>query len=234
MSRSNDIAGLTTSILDGVTAAEVGLGNVTNESKATMFTSPTFTGTTNVSSGVTLPSNPTIALGSNATFPAGHVVQVKQVVDDTVITRTGDKSSWAAVPGMSVTLDNNVQSGSKLLASYSGVYGEAQGSWWAVRTWFTIYQNSTNVIGNQVTSTRDLGLNAVGSTTSSQNYWNENFSSSVLFTPTGTDAAKKTVSLYWKNQGSDSFSSYLNNSNQGSGSAYTGGACVLTLMEISG
>ena len=48
MSRSNDIAGLTTSILDGVTATEVGLGNVTNESKATMFTSPTFTGTTTV------------------------------------------------------------------------------------------------------------------------------------------------------------------------------------------
>ena len=45
MSRSNDIAGLTTSILDGVTATEVGLGNVTNESKATMFASPTFTGT---------------------------------------------------------------------------------------------------------------------------------------------------------------------------------------------
>ena len=75
MSRSNDIAGLTTSILDGVTAAEVGLGNVTNESKATMFTSPTFTGTTDVSSGVTLPSNPTIVLGSNATFPPGHVIQ---------------------------------------------------------------------------------------------------------------------------------------------------------------
>jgi len=77
MSRSNDIAGLTTSILDGVTATEVGLGNVTNESKATMFASPTFTGTTNVSSGVTLPSNPTITLGSNTTFPSGHVVQTK-------------------------------------------------------------------------------------------------------------------------------------------------------------
>ena len=51
MSRSNDIAGLTTSILDGVTAAEVGLGNVTNESKATMFASPTFTGTV---SGLTI------------------------------------------------------------------------------------------------------------------------------------------------------------------------------------
>lgn len=34
----------------GVTATQVGLGNVTNESKATMFTSPTFTGTV---SGIT-------------------------------------------------------------------------------------------------------------------------------------------------------------------------------------
>ena len=41
------------------TANEVGLGNVTNESKATMFTSPTFTGT------VTLPSTTSIGTISN-------------------------------------------------------------------------------------------------------------------------------------------------------------------------
>ena len=35
-----------TGIVSGITATMVGLGNVTNESKATMFTSPTFTGTT--------------------------------------------------------------------------------------------------------------------------------------------------------------------------------------------
>lgn len=34
-----------TGTVTGVTAAHVGLGNVTNESKATMFTNPTFTGT---------------------------------------------------------------------------------------------------------------------------------------------------------------------------------------------
>jgi len=38
-------------VWDTVTATDTGLGNVTNESKATMFTSPTFTGT------VTLPTN---------------------------------------------------------------------------------------------------------------------------------------------------------------------------------
>lgn len=36
---------------DTVTKKDVGLGNVTNESKATMFASPTFTGTTNIGSG---------------------------------------------------------------------------------------------------------------------------------------------------------------------------------------
>src|SRR3989339_1064193 len=43
-----------------VTATDVGLGNVTNESKATMFTSPTFTGTV---AGFTMGGN--IALGAN-------------------------------------------------------------------------------------------------------------------------------------------------------------------------
>lgn len=42
----------------GVTKAQVGLGNVTNESKATMFTSPTFTG---------MPKAPTAAAGTNNT-----------------------------------------------------------------------------------------------------------------------------------------------------------------------
>tara|TARA_R100000808_G_C2137451_1_gene145564 strand:+ start:29 stop:751 length:723 start_codon:yes stop_codon:yes gene_type:complete len=101
MSRSNDIANITASVLDGVTKAEVGLGNVDNTAdfakpvstaqqsaidlKANIA-SPTFTGTTNVSSGVTLPSNPTIDLGSNTTFPAGHVINWANGTN----TRTGE------------------------------------------------------------------------------------------------------------------------------------------------
>ncbi len=41
----------------GITATHVGLGNVTNESKATMFTAPTLTGTTTVS-GDLVPATP--------------------------------------------------------------------------------------------------------------------------------------------------------------------------------
>lgn len=43
-------SGLTTGNPHSVTATDVGLGNVTNESKATMFSGPTFTGTTTASS----------------------------------------------------------------------------------------------------------------------------------------------------------------------------------------
>jgi len=44
--------------LTGITAAQVGLGNVTNESKSTMFTSPVFTGT---------PTAPTAPVDTNST-----------------------------------------------------------------------------------------------------------------------------------------------------------------------
>ena len=54
---------------DVITANDIGLGNVTNESKAIMFTSPTFTGTTNLAdvsiSGNIIPTtNNTQSLGS--------------------------------------------------------------------------------------------------------------------------------------------------------------------------
>ena len=53
------------SALTGLTASQVGLGNVTNESKATMFTSPTFTGTPIVPGY--LPNTTTAGVGSSPT-----------------------------------------------------------------------------------------------------------------------------------------------------------------------
>jgi hypothetical protein len=43
-----------------VTATQVGLGNVTNESKATMFTNPVFTGNTNIENSLTVGGNLTV------------------------------------------------------------------------------------------------------------------------------------------------------------------------------
>ncbi len=63
-----------TAIVDGgkgnLTASDVGLGNVTNESKATMFTSPTFTGNTALGTNATGTFNGTLgtsASGGNST-----------------------------------------------------------------------------------------------------------------------------------------------------------------------
>ena len=77
-----------TGTVSGITASEVGLGNVANESKATMFTSPTLTGTPN------LGSNPTVTLGSNATFPDGHFIKdpVSAAYTGTTITVTSGNS----------------------------------------------------------------------------------------------------------------------------------------------
>lgn len=64
-----------------VTAEDVGLKNVTNESKATMFTSPTFTGT---------PKAPTAAAGTNTTQIATTAFVT------TAVKNASDKVAWAS------------------------------------------------------------------------------------------------------------------------------------------
>lgn len=89
MSRSRDLANLannatgletlTVSDITDLTATATELNYVDGVSNPLQtqidakapIASPTFTGTTNVSSGVTLPSNPTVTLGSNTTFGSG-------------------------------------------------------------------------------------------------------------------------------------------------------------------
>ena len=68
---SSDISTAEINRLDGVTGDIQTLLNL----KAPIA-SPTFTGTADISSGATFPSNPTLTLGSNATLPVGTVVNV--------------------------------------------------------------------------------------------------------------------------------------------------------------
>ena len=174
-----------------------------------------------------------VSINDGVVLPAGSVLQVNQVCDQTLTDRVGDKSSWALIPNMTCTLPNNLQSGSKLLASFSGLYGEYEGTWYACTTVFTLFQNSTNVAGNQLNSLDgDHGFVQVGTRGAGQQYWREPFSSSALFTPTGDDTAKRSVSLYWKNNCTASFTSYLNRAGN-TAVEYQAGATVLTLMEIA-
>lgn len=68
-----------TGIVSGITSEMVGLGNVTNESKATMFTDPTFTGTVSVP---TTPVNDTDATSKSYvdSYHANYFSQVTDVV----------------------------------------------------------------------------------------------------------------------------------------------------------
>lgn len=106
----------------GTTKADVGLGNVTNESKATMFTSPTFTGT---------PVAPTAASGTNTTQLAttafvmtevnkkansshGNHVPALQAANSYTFLR--NDNTWQVIPSAStsqkgiVQLNNNINS----------------------------------------------------------------------------------------------------------------------------
>jgi hypothetical protein len=87
--------------LTGITATTVGLGNVTNESKATMFTSPTFNGTVTMQQAVELYSSPSIsanavtlnftngaifALGSNASNITANFTNIPGTAGRTIST----------------------------------------------------------------------------------------------------------------------------------------------------
>lgn len=99
-----------------LTATDVGLGNVTNESKTTMFTSPTFTGTPTVPGYV--PTSTTInshALTGNITISAtdvglGNVTNESKATMFTSPTITGTPTITGYVP-TSTTVNGHALSG---------------------------------------------------------------------------------------------------------------------------
>ena len=78
-----------TGTVSGITSTMVGLGNVTNESKATMFTDPTFTGTVDLSSIRTSATNLTIEsglYGGNPGFTRSKIELTSNGFNDYIIT----------------------------------------------------------------------------------------------------------------------------------------------------
>ena len=65
-----------------VTASEVGLGNVTNESKSTMFTSPTFTGTVTIPTPFTIGAISVTATGTELNYVAGVTSAIQTQIND--------------------------------------------------------------------------------------------------------------------------------------------------------
>ena len=94
----------------GVTKAQIGLGNVTNESKATMFASPAFTG---------VPTAPTAAAGTNTTQVATTAF-VKAAVDakTSVANATNATNATNAVNATNATNATNDGDGNNIASTY--------------------------------------------------------------------------------------------------------------------
>lgn len=194
-------------------------------------------------------TNPSITLGSNATFPAGHILQVNHTYTQASVKRTGNKNTWANTYYKG-TLPNNLESNSKLFCIFSCLYGEEEGGHWSSPTSFTFYQNSMNIVGNQLTFTDYVAgsANAGGSEAqqadralastnlfSNSQYQRSQVYMTALFTPTGTDSAKKEVQVWWMSASTASYDSYIGQGSHSTGSSWQRyGATVVTMMEIAG
>lgn len=115
-----------TKTLLALTATDVGLGNVTNESKATMFTSPVFTGATgtipNTWIGVSMWSQ---VLGSNATTTGQSLVDITGLSNALVANATYEFESQLSAQTTSVTTGTGygVQFSAAGAAVEAGIYG---------------------------------------------------------------------------------------------------------------
>ena len=198
--------------------------------------------------GSNLTGSPNFNL-SSSTFPAGHVLQINTTYSQASVMRSGNKNSWAFT-NYKCNLPNNLKSGSKLYCAFSCLYGEQEGGHWSVPTSFTFYQNGMNIVGNQLTFTDYVGgnANAGGSEGEQANrglasanlfsnsqYMRSQVFMQALFTPTGTDAAKKEVEVWWWCSSTSSFNSVIGQGTHSTGSDWQRyGATVVTIMEIAG
>ena len=96
----------------GLTASDVGLGNATNESKATMFTSPTFTGTTNTGD-LTITGNLTV-VGTNMEISTTSVL-----IDDPIILIGDDNGTFDTI-NLGINMQHQTDVGG-WLPSWSGL-----------------------------------------------------------------------------------------------------------------
>jgi len=189
-------------------------------------------------------------LMSNVVFPAGHVIQINSTYSQASVLRSGNKNSWAYT-NYKGSLPNNLKSNSKLFCIFSCLYGEQEGGHWSSPTNFTFYQNSMNIVGNQLTFTDYVGssnANAGGgdaqqadrALASSNLFSNSQYQRSqvfmqALFTPTGTDAAKKEVQVWWMASSTSSYNSVIGQGTHSTGNSWQRyGATIVTMMEIAG
>jgi len=168
-------------------------------------------------------------------YPAGHIIQMNSTRNVAMdISRSGNKLTPAGT-GITCVLPNDLQSSSKLFVQFSTQVGEDSGGHWAIQTFFTFFCNSVDVAPYTIsTNNQGAGLGSASYVGEATNgfYQSANVSGCILFTPTGSGAARRTVELGWASSASSSYASWLNRASNTSTNYRTGGTNIV-LMEIA-
>lgn len=159
---------------------------------------------------------------------AARILQVKQVIADGEFSTTS--TSFVNTDLFTLSFDNTLKSGSKVLASIELSYGESYSTYWAQPHYFTLYQGTSTTLGSNIaSSTRGMvGGNAIANAYDSANQYDiDRISASNLHTPTNTDPHYR---LYVRTI-SNTRTLYVGSA-ANSNSNYDVGRTICTIMEV--
>lgn len=206
-----------------ITATDVGLGNVTNESKATMFTDPAFTGTVDLSSIRTSATNLTIESGlhqGDPGFTRSKIELTNNGFNDYIITNANYTHRFFVGSTNTFSIPGTVGTNGGVLTTD----GAGSCSWTALQsfnnptfTGTTTLQQTTEVINTKTGAT-----GTVEHDFSTGNIWwhttpAANFTVNITNVPTTDNRAIKVVIAMVQNAGS----AFYPNALQIDGVAYT-------------
>jgi hypothetical protein len=197
MTRARDMANLGSQAGSGLDASDITSGVLPS-------------GVTGGSGLTALASNPTVTLGSNATFPAGHIIQVETITSNERTTTTS--SAWDAKWTYSQTITpNKASSNIWLCATFQCYASGGQG-------YFDFYKNASDV-----TATFNLSGLLYGNSGIHYNSGWTTTSATFLDPVAENSITEKTYSISGRSDGQ--------------GTTYIGGGAnagvTLTIMEIA-
>jgi len=153
-------------------------------------------------------TNPTITLGSNATFPAGHILQVLQAINSTQISKS-DTDAFDIV-----TVDITPASTSNKILVFGEVMGARRGTTASARLDVILTRDTTDI--------HTSGANFY--TLDSQDLRHGGFAISKLDSPSSTSQITYKLRGKWSGHSSPSYVNQDGNS----------GNSTITVMEVSG
>lgn len=157
-----------------------------------------------------------------------RILQIKQTISDSEFSTTS--TSFVNTGLFTVSFDNALKSGSKVLAMIELSFGESYSSSWAQPHYFTLYQGTSSSNGSNIASSTQgmVGGNAIANAHDGYNEYDiARVSAMNLHTPTNTTPHYRLFVRTLSNTRTLTIGS-ANNSN----AFYNVGRSIITLMEV--